>query len=73
MWNPWKKKNSYKIPTKPRNPNKQLSMIWDYCFNHLPSKLEEQDDRLRWQDRKLNFMFVFLALLLACLGKLIFS
>ena len=73
MWKPWKKKNSYTVPPKPRDTNKQVSMMWDYLYNHLPSKLAEQDDHFRWQDRKLNFMFVFLALLLACLGKLIFS
>jgi len=73
MWKPWNSKNNYKIPEKPENPDKQLSMIWDYVYNHLPSRLGEQDKRIWWQDMKLNFMFVFVALILACLGKLLFS
>lgn len=74
MWTPWKKQNNdYTTPKKPRNVNKQLSMVWDFCYNHLPSRLAEQDRKILWQDRKLNFVLIFLALLLAALGKLAFS
>ena len=73
MWQFWKKKNDNKIPPKPRNPNKQLSMLWDYVYNHLTSSLERQDRRLYWQDIKINFILILLALILASLGARLFS
>lgn len=68
---PWRKNTHYKIPPKPRNPNKQLSMIWDYCYNHLPGRLETQDRRIWWQDVKINFILVLVALILAFIAKAI--
>ena len=70
MWQPWKKKPDYKIPLKPRIPNKQLSMIWEQCFNHLPGQLEKIDWRLHFQDIKINFILVLMALILAFLVRL---
>ena len=73
MWKPWKSKNTYETPPKPQSIDEQVSMVWDFLYNHLPGRLSDQDKKILWQDRKLNFLFVFLALLLACLGKLAFS
>jgi len=73
MWKPWNNKDNYQIPEKPQNINQQVSMMWDYLFNHLPSRLKQQDRRLRWQDVKINFILLFVALILASLGKLLFS
>jgi len=72
MWKPWKNTNEYKKPPKPRNPNKQLSMIWEQAFNHIPGELGKMHRRLYWQDVKLNFMLVLLALILASLGTRLF-
>jgi len=73
MWKPWKNNNTYEIPQKPESSEEQTSMMWDFLYNHLPGRLNKQDYKILWQDRKLNFMFIFLALLLACFGKLAFS
>ena len=72
MRKPWENKRQYEIPRKPRNVNKQVSMVWDYLYNHLPSKLAEQDKRIGWQDVKLNFILVLVALILAYLGMRLF-
>ena len=71
MWKPWKQ-NSYEVPPKPRGVNKQISMVWDYLYNHLPSRLAEQDKRIVWQDIKLNFILILVALILAYLGMRLF-
>ena len=73
MWKPWSNNAAHEIPAKPRNPNKQLAMVWEYCFNHLPSKLARIDRRLWWQDRKLDFMCVLLALILGTLAANLFG
>ena len=67
MWKPWRNKNPYEIPPKPRSVNKQVSMVWDYLYNHLPGKLAEQDRRIRFQDYKIDFILAFLAILVILL------
>ena len=67
MWKPWKNKNENKPPAKPRSPNRQLAMIWEQCFNHIPSQLEKIDWRLHFQDIKINFVLAFLAILVGLL------
>ena len=69
----WKKNTNYEIPTKPEAPNDQISMIWDFVWNHLPSRLKKQDDKILWQDRKINFILVLVAILVACFGKMALS
>jgi hypothetical protein len=74
MRKPWQSNNfNHDVPTKPRHPNKQLSMIWEQCFNHLPSIMASVGKRLWWQDRKLDFMMVLLGLILACLAARLFA
>lgn len=52
------------IPKKPEDKDEQISMIWDALYNHV-------FHRLKTQDMKINFMFAFIALILALLGILI--
>ena len=73
MWKPWKNNNIYEIPPKPESPNEQVSMMWDFLYNHLPSRLNKQDYKILWQDRKINFILVFVAILVACFGKIALS
>ena len=73
MWKPWKNNNVYKKPRKPRNVNKQVSMMWDFMYNDLPHILGKQDSRIAWQDRKINFVLILLAILAACFGKMALS
>ena len=73
MWKPWRKNNSYEIPPKPKSIDEQVSMVWDFLYNHLPEKLSEQDRKIWWQDIKVNFILVLVALILACLGARLFS
>lgn len=74
MWQPWRNSNSKcKVPRKPRTANKQLSMIWEQCFNHLPTIMAGMNKRLWWQDRKLDFMCVLLALILGTLAANLFG
>lgn len=47
------------MPEKPDTQEKKVDMIWDFCFNHLPS-------RLWFQDIKINFLLALLAILIAC-------
>ena len=51
-------------PKKPEDKDQQISMIWDALYNHV-------FHRLKTQDLKINFIFGFLALILALLGVLI--
>ena len=73
MWKPWKNQNNYEIPPKPENSNEQISMMWDFLYNHLPTRLNRQDYKILWQDRKINFILVLVAILVACFGKMAFS
>jgi len=73
MWKPWKIDNNYKIPEKPKDPDQQVSMMWDFLYNHLPGRLNKQDYKILWQDRKINFILVLVAILVACFGKLALS
>ena len=43
----------------------RLEAIENQVFNHIPS-------RLAWQDKKLDFIIVFLMLLMALIGVIIF-
>jgi len=47
-----------KTPEMPKDPRKRNEMMWEAIFNHIPH-------RLAWQDMKLNFVLVLLALILA--------
>ena len=69
----WKKNNNYEIPPKPESINDQISMIWDFLWNHLPSRLNKQDDRILWQERKINFILILVAILVAWVGKIALS
>jgi len=73
MWKPWKLDNNYKIPEKPKEPDQQTSMMWDFLYNHLPSRLNKQDYKILWQDRKINFILVLVAILVACFGRIALS
>lgn len=65
----WKRKNNpYEIPEKPEKLEDQVSMMWDALFNHLPGILKEQNRHFKWQDVKLNFILVFVGLILASLA-----
>jgi len=69
----WRKKNdAYVIPPKPKKLEGQVSMMWDALFNHLPGTLEKQNRRLKWQDTKINFILVFVGLILASLAIYIY-
>lgn len=72
MWKPWQDNDTYEIPPKPEGIDAKMDMVWEYCFNHLPSRLRRQERRLHWQDVKLNFILVLLALILASLGARLF-
>ena len=52
------------MPEKPEKQGEQISMLWDAVFNHIPTKL-------KWVSVKLNFVLVFLALILAFQGIII--
>lgn len=50
--------------TKPEKPNtlkQQVSMMWDVLFNEIPH-------HFKWQDRKINFVLIFMGLILAAVG-----
>lgn len=55
-----------KTPEKPKTTKTQIEMIWSQCFNHIPS-------RLKWLDLKLNFVLVFMGLILALLAVIILT
>lgn len=65
---------TYMPPPKPESQGAQLDMVWNALFNGagVTRKMELRQiqvmRKLRWQDVKLNFVLVFLALLLACWG-----
>ena len=69
----------HKVPPKPENQEEQVAMMWEAVFNgdgilkRLISNNRCLTRRLHFQDVKLNFILVFLALLLGCLGRLMFS
>ena len=52
---PWRKS---KIPEKPESPEEQTDMLWDMCFNHIPSWLAA----LNW---KVNTIMVLLTVVVA--------
>lgn len=53
-----------KLPDKPKTQKAQINMIWDALFNEIPH-------RLKWQDIKINFILVFVALILTGMGILL--
>ena len=69
----------HKVPPKPADLQQQIDMIWEAVFNgdgilkKLVVSYSHVMRRLRWQDLKLNFIRVFLALLLACWGIEVFT
>jgi len=73
MWKPWENNYKYEIPPKPESNNEQTSMMWDFLYNHLPSRLNKQDYKILWQDRKINFILILVAILVACFGKMALS
>ncbi len=50
-----------KLVSKPTITEKQVDMLWDACFNHIPSRLD-------WMNTKINFILTFLAIELALTG-----
>ena len=73
MWKPWKINHNYEMPVKPVTTKEQTSMMWDFLYNHLPERLTKQDDKILWQDRKINFILILVAILVACFGKMALS
>jgi len=70
----WKRKNDlYEIPEKPEKSKEQISMLWDAMYNHIPGILKEQNKRLGWQELKINFILVLVALILAALTTKVFG
>jgi len=55
-----------KLPTKPKTQKGQIDMLWEACFNHLPT-------RLKWVDTKVSFILGFTALILGLLGVLVYG
>lgn len=53
-----------KMPDKPKTQKAQIDMLWDACFNHIPSKL-------KWMNLKINMVLTFGAFALALLGIVI--
>lgn len=51
-------------PRKPKTIEEQVSMIWDALYNDVFHKL-------KFQDIKINFILVFVGLLLTALGIMI--
>jgi len=72
-------KIEHHVPPKPATAEEQMAMIWEAVFNgdgilkRLIINNRLVMNRLHFQDIKLTFILVFLGLLLACLGKLMFS
>ena len=46
------------MPDKPKTHDEQMDMIWEACFNHIPT-------RLGWVDLKVNFILAFIGIVLA--------
>jgi len=69
-WKFWQRNTEYDIPPKPKAESDQVSMIWDFLWNHLPDRLNRQDYKILWQDRKINFILILVAILVACFGKI---
>jgi hypothetical protein len=67
------------VPPKPPTQEEQLAMIWEAVFNGdgILRKLVDNNRwlsrHMRFQDVKLNFILIFLGLLLVCLGKVMFG
>ncbi len=55
---------SIKIPPKPKTTKGQIEALWTIVTNDIPH-------RFRWLDIKLNFILVFMAVVLAFLGILV--
>lgn len=53
------------IPQKPETQKEQISTLWDIVCNHLFTKVNTHDI-------KINFILIFVGLILALLGVLIF-
>lgn len=53
-----------KMPEKPKDRDEQISMIWDFLFGHV-------FHRIRFQDIKINFILVFVGILLGLLTVLL--
>jgi len=52
--------NKRNVPEKPGRLEDQVSMLWDAVWNHIPAQLA-------WQDKKINFILTFVALILGLL------
>jgi hypothetical protein len=79
LFNPGEIPLEHKVPPKPDDPQKQTDMIWEAVFNGdgILRKLVDNNRwlsrHMRFQDVKLNFILIFLGLLLVCLGKVMFG
>jgi len=76
---PWvndEQEDAYCAPAKPEGLAEQVAMIWEAIFNggSLLSRMGRLErlvkSRLKWQDTKLNFILIMLALIMALLGIL---
>lgn len=52
-----------RLPQKPETQKEQISLLWDMVCNHMLH-------RLSWQDIKINFILLLLALIIAFLAVL---
>lgn len=50
-----------KKPPRPKSSKAQVEMLWEAMYNHVFTWM-------RWQDIKLNFVLVFLGLVVALLA-----
>ena len=71
MWH--QRKINYKPPEKPKSLEDQISMMWDAVYNHIPCLFEKQERQSKWQELKINFILVFVALILASLATKLFG
>ena len=56
------------IPEKPAKEKEQISMLWDAVYNHIPHWLCDIEEFTR---TRFNFVFGFMALVLALLGVIL--
>lgn len=48
---------SNSLPEKPDKQKEQIGMLWDACFNHIPTQLS-------WLNIKVNFILAIMGVIL---------
>ena len=59
---------SYTMPDKPETTEGQISVMWDVLANHIPHCFGELNARISWQNVKLNFILIILAIIAGMAG-----